>query len=400
MKRNKSATTVIALVLFLTFLAYAGVYAYRFVVGGAVTAEAVSATVSVGGVASGIIVREETVLESSEQYIDILADDGEKVGVGQAIAVAMSSETGLRRAHRMRELRSEIERAENALLTSSNQENLIRRAELLREAVMNLSAASARHDVSSLAGCISDMRLLAFSEEAAPYTQAELDEMRLELLSLENSESSDSATVYSSLSGVFSRSVDGYEHLSLISLAGLSPTSLQRLANSAQEISPNAYGKLVTSHKWYFAAVMSQSDVKGLYVGKTAQLDFGRYHTGSVPAVISHISPAVEGEVAVIFECTTALSELLRLREVSANAVFEQYEGIRVPTSSVYIDEETGGHYVWAVTAMRLERRDVTVKYLEDEFCIVESSSNDRALRVGDTIVAAGRDLYEGKVMG
>jgi len=400
MKRNNSATTAIALVLFLTFLAYSGVYAYRFVRGGAVTAEAVSATVSVGGVASGIIVREESVLESSEQYIDIIAADGEKVGVGQAVAMAMSSETGLQRANRTRQLRLEIERAENALRTASSQDDLIRRAELLRSAVLNLSAAAARHDLSSLDKSISDMRSLAFRDGAAPYTQSELDEMRRELLSIENSESSDSTTVLSDKSGVFSRHVDGYEHLSLMSLTGLSPVSLQRLIDSQREVSSAAFGKLVTNHNWYFAAVMSQADAKELYVGKTAQLDFGRYYSSPVFAAISYISPVVNGEVAVIFECSTALSELLNLREASANVVFDQYEGIRVPTSAVYTDDETGETFVWAVTAMRLERKDVTVKYLEDEFCIVESISDEASLRVGDTIVAAGRDLYEGKVMG
>lgn len=400
MKRNNSATTAIALVLFLTFLAYAGVYAFRFVRGGAVTAEAVSATVSIGGIASGIIVREESVLESGEQYIDIIAAEGEKIGVGQAVALAMSSETGLQRANRTRELRLEIERAENALRTSANQDDLIRRSELLRSAVLNLSASAARHELSSLDKCIADMRALAFRNEASPYTQAELDALKLELASLESSKSADSVTVLSEKSGIFSRNVDGYEHLSLISLAGLSPTSLQRLIDSQREVSEQTFGKLVTNHKWYFAAVMNTADIRGLHVGQAAQLDFGRYYGSTVASTISYISPTVSGEVAVIFECTTALGELLSLREASANVVFEQYEGIRVPTSAIYTDEETGATFVWAITAMRLERKDVAVKYLEDGFCIVESSSDESALRVGDTIVAAGRDLYEGKVMG
>lgn len=399
MKRKDTATTAIALVLFLTFLAYAGVYAYRFFVGGIVTAEAVSATVSIGGVASGIIVREETVLESGEEYIDITAEEGEKLGAGQAIATAMSSEAGLQRANRLREVKLEISRAEAALQTSSGQDDLVRRDELLHSAVLGLAAAVARHDLSSLDSDISTLRSLVFEGGGEEYTEADLDALYRELLSLETSSSSDSTVLLSEESGVFSRSVDGYEHLSLLNLAGLSPASLQRLAASGRAVSENAYGKLVTSHKWYFAAVMSEADAKGLSVGSLAQLDFGRYYGSGVLADIRYISSVQNGEVAVIFECSTALSELLSIREASANVVFEQYEGIRVPTAAIYTDGETGATFVWAVTAMRLERKDVTVKYLEENFCIVEGGSDESALRVGDTVVVAGSNLYEGKVM-
>lgn len=399
MKRKNTATTAIALVLFLTFLAYAGVYAYRFFRGGIVTAEAVSATVSVGGVASGIIVREEKLLHSSEPYIDISAGEGEKIGAGQAIATAMSGETGLQRASRLRELELEIARMENALRAPSGQNDLMRRDELLRSAVLNLSAAVARHDLSSLDDKLAQMRSLVFSEDAAGYTEEQLKELQQELQSLEASSSSDSAVLVSDESGVFSRNVDGFEHISLLSLTGLSPTSLGRLMSSQQQIPETAYGKLITNHEWYFAAVMSSTDAKGLSVGKVARLSFGRYYGGEVYADVRYISPEQSGEVAVIFECDTALSELLGIREASAGVVFEQYEGIRVPTAAIYTDEDTGATFVWAVTAMRLERKDVAVKYLEDDFCIVESESDENALRVGDTVVVAGSDLYEGKVM-
>mgnify|MGYP001777757756 CR=1 FL=1 len=55
MKRTDKLTTLIAILLFVAFLAYIGAYAYRALKGSTVTAEAMAADISVGGIASGIV---------------------------------------------------------------------------------------------------------------------------------------------------------------------------------------------------------------------------------------------------------------------------------------------------------------------------------------------------------
>ena len=85
------------------------------------------------------------------------------------------------------------------------------------------------------------------------------------------------------------------------------------------------------------------------------------------------------------------------MRETSAAVLFGQYSGIRVPEDAVQTDG--GETYVWVITAMQLERKNVTVLYTGDGFCVVERGSASDALREGNTVVVSGTELYEGKVM-
>ena len=110
MKRTDRLSNFIAILLFLAFAVYAGAYAVRSLRDTTVTAQAVAADVTLGGPASGIVIREETVLTSAEPYIDVTAGDGEKLAAGAPLATAMRSEAGLERANRIHELELEIRR--------------------------------------------------------------------------------------------------------------------------------------------------------------------------------------------------------------------------------------------------------------------------------------------------
>lgn len=398
MKRTDRLTTAIAVLLFLALAAYVGVYAFGVLTDRTVTAEAVTAQVSVGGVASGIIVRDETVLTSNEKYIDVNVADGAKIRSGQVLATAMSSETGLERASRIRELELEIERVSALLGSLESADDLTARDEKLSSSVRELSSAVARHELDGLDSASLNIRsLLLGSGETA--TQEDLERLEAELRSLRGSSSTDTRELTAASGGTFSTTVDGWEGLSPDSLAGLTPSSLQALTESPAELPQGAYGKLVSGYSWYFAAVMSQADASNLTVGRYATLDFGRWHGASLSAQVTAISGVENGSVAVVFKCDTALTDTLALRVVSANVVFEEYSGIRVPAQAVQTDPETESTYVWVITAMVLERKDVEIIYCGDGFVIVKRDTAPDALREGNTIVVSGEDLYEGKLM-
>ncbi|MGN1001652.1 MAG: HlyD family efflux transporter periplasmic adaptor subunit [Oscillospiraceae bacterium] len=402
MKRTDRLTNIIAILLFLAFVAYAGAYAYGMVSDKTVTAQAVTAQVSVGGVASGIVIREETVLTSGEPYIDVTAADGAKVRVGQVLASAMSSETGLERASRMRELELEIERISGLLQSLDSAEDLTRRDEKLSSSVRSLTTAVARGETEGLdSACLNIRSLLFGTGETA--TEADLKQLQAELDSLKTSSSSDTRLLTAQASGTFSSTVDGFESVSPADLYDggqpLSPSQLQALTESQPEPADGAYGKLISGYSWYFAAVMSAADASNLSPGRYANLDFGRYYGSPISARVEAISPTEEGNVTVLFRCDTALRDTLAMRLVSANVVFEEYSGIRVPSEALRTDSETESTYVWVITAMVLERKDVEVIYAGDGFVIVSRDSDPDSLREGNTIVVSGDDLYEGKLM-
>ena len=399
MKRTDRLSNFIALLLFLAFAIYAGAYAIRSLRDTTVTAEAVAADVTLGGPASGIVIREETVLTSAEKYIDVTARDGTKLAAGATLATAMRSEAGLERANRIHELELEVARMSAALDELDSAADLTTRDESLRTVVQKLSGAVARHDLSALDSDSLNLRSLLFSNAAAGVSKAELRTLQRELDSLRGSSSSDAVVLTTERSGVFSTLVDGYEALTPAELDALTPDGLETLTSYTPDKPAGAYGKLVTSYRWYFAAAMSAADAEHLTVGKTATLNFGRYYGADISARVLSISEPADGNVAVVFRCDTALADTLAMRCVPANVVFATYSGIRVPAQAVQTDKKTGDTYVWCITAMQLERKDVTVLYADDDFAVIAESNAADALRDGNTGVVSGKDLYEGKIM-
>ncbi|MCD7792411.1 MAG: hypothetical protein LUG92_03285 [Oscillospiraceae bacterium] len=399
MKRTDRFTIITSLIIFLAFLCYAGYALYGSITDATVTAEAVAATVEIGGQATGIIVRDETMLTSDGTYIDVTAADGERVGVGQQLATAMSSQTGLERANRIHELELEIERVSAALSELDSAEELTARDDSVNAAVLGLTSAVARGELTELESLSLALSSLVFASSGETVTQSDLDALETELAGLRSSSSADTVTLAADSSGLFTSVVDGWEHITPDDLTGLTPSGLQELIDSGNDIAEGAYGKLVKGIYWYFAADMSATDAANLTAGEYAALDFGRYYGDTVYAEVVSISSSEGGEVTVVFRCNTALAETLALREVSAEVVFDTYSGIRVPAEAIRADEETDSTYVYVITAMQVECKDIEILYAGDGYCIVECGTDSNSLREGNTIIVSGKDIYEGKVM-
>ena len=143
---------------------------------------------------------------------------------------------------------------------------------------------------------------------------------------------------------------------------------------------------------------MPDAAAANLNEGGYANLDFGRWYGGNVAALVEYMSDGYNGSTAVVFRCETALADTLSMREVSASVVFDEYNGIRVPSQALRTGDD-GTEFVWVITAMQLERKEVSVIYRGEDFCVVERQAAPNALREGNEIVVSGTDLYEGKLM-
>ena len=399
MKRTDKLTKLIAILLFAAFLIYAAAYAIRALGSSTVTADVVAVELRPGGVANGIVLRDETVLTSAEKYLDVTARDGAKVAAGAPLATAMRSEAGLAQVNRIHALEQEVARVSAALEELDSAEDLTARDDALRSAVAGISAAVARHELGGMELDALNLRSLLFSDSGDRPTREQLRALEKELAALKASAGDESAVLRAETGGTFSTVVDGYEALSLADAENLGPSGLKSLLDAEPEPSVGAYGKLVRGFRWYFAAVMSEEDAARLTAGRSATLNFGRWYGADVSAGVLSISAPENGSVAVIFSCDTALADTLAMRCVSADVVYEAYTGLRVPAKALRLDPETGEPYVWCVTALRLERKNVTVLYEDGDFALIARDSTAAALREGNTVVVQGSELYEGKIM-
>lgn len=396
MKKTNTVINIAMAVLFVAMLVYLGVYIFQSTQEGYVTAPAVVVTVNESGQASGCVVREEQLVSSNKEYISISVDDGSEVACGGEIAIGVSSPEALERAGRARELETEIDYV-SALLSSMNSASGVTEQDAaVRAGILELSAAVSSGDAGQLDSICTNLGSMLFSG-GATVTQSDLDALQAELRQLRASAGS-SGSITAPAAGVFTTAVDGYESLRYADLDELTPDSVEALSGRKTAVANDVIGKLVTSKKWYFAAVMQQADADRLSPGGDATLDFGRHYSSGINATVLRISEPVDGQVAVVFACNTALADTLAMRETTAEVVYTEYTGIRVPLKAVHIDED-GSTYVYTITAGRLEKKPVEIIYQTGDYCLVARGAESNSLRAGNEIVVSGKDLTDGKVV-
>lgn len=399
MEKTDKLIKGVGVLLFIAMLAYLGYYAWNSITNSVQTALAVSTTVTISTPVSGLIVREESTLTSSEPNLYITAEDGCMLAAGGTAARAYSDEIALERAGRIRELQLEISRVEAALYGATSEDIAIQ-AEAVQEAVISLSAAVARGELDEIDVCCLGLGSLVFGDGAEDATEEQLATLKSELFGLLTNSTTDTKNITTDRAGLFTTMVDGWEQFTIEDVKNITPETLRSLEEAEPSVPAAAYGKLVTSFTWYYAAVVDGEYASGLETGDRVVLNFGRGVSGAVPAEVYDLGPEDEnGDRVVVFACTTAQAETLSLRKAQAEVIFSEYSGIRVPAEAVHTDEEDGSLYVYVMTGLQAERKNITVVYEDEDFCLAEVEPEADALREGNEIITKARDIYDGKVM-
>ena len=397
MKRTDSLTRLVSLLLFGALLAYVGYYIYHSATSNIRTAPAVFISLTENAVASGIIVRSESLIESSEKYLSVVAESGEMVSAGEAVAVVYSGEDALARAAKIQELERKKQYISSVLEGRASAENLSDRDSSIKSAVISLAASAARHNTENLSSASISLSSLVIENSEINTTEVDLNLVNTELQSLKQSALSDTAEITASSPGLFSSSPDGYEYITPDRLTNLDPAGLASLEDSSKELADDVRGKLASPFEWFFATAVSATDAQRLNIGDIATLDFGRYCSTLLSAKVLSISAPAGEECVVVFRCTEACSEMLSVRRATAEIVFDAHEGIRIPKEAVLSDE--GGPFVYTLTALQAEKKYITIAWETEEYYLAEVSPEAGGLRTGNEILLTTEGLYDGKIM-
>ena len=398
MERTDKLTKGIGLVLFLALLAYLGYYIYNSVADPVRTALAVEINVSISSPVTGLIVREESILTSTEPNLYISAEDGQMLAAGAVAARAYDDESALERADRIRSIMAEITRVQEALSGGETETDAIQ-TDSIRRAVTALSGAVSRGELSNLDVSCVNLRSLVFGAQAETATEEQLAALQQEMAGLMHGASFDTRDITVPASGLFTHMVDGWEELTPEDVMSISTDTLREMEETTPSVPQIAYGKLVNSFTWYYAAILERDALHGVKTGTRVRLDFGRSYNRPIDAKVCSIGPEDgRGSCVVVFSCTTGTAEMLSLRKAAAEVIFEEYSGIRVPTEALHTDED-GTSYVYVMTGLLAERKDVEILHQEGEITVVARQIGTDALREGNEIIVSARDLYDGKVM-
>ncbi len=406
MKKTDLITKIAALCIFLALAAYLGIYFVRAVHAPVITAPAMQTTVRTETQISGIVVREETVLRSQAQYRSLSVAEGRRVGKDSTVAVTYNGEEAASRAERIRELELEIRQTERLLSGLVSAEELTARSEALENASAGLATAVARHEIQAAEENSLSLRSLLFSTDAENATAGDLLIMRAELEKLQQSAKGDTKPISAPSSGIFTAQLDGYEMLRPDEMKSLTAARLQEMIDNPQEQTEGAFGKIVSSNCWYFAAQIDSDDyaqrANALQRGAFVTLELGRYYNEPLTARIEDVGREEDGCRVLVLSCDRALTETLSMRIVSATLVTEEHSGIRVPKEAVYTETNEAGetlHYLYTLTGVQAEKKYIEIVWETENFYLAEPGPIGSMLRSGNEIIVSAKELHDGKIM-
>lgn len=344
---------------------------------------------------NGIVAREETVLYSVYDAVHIKLDEGQRVSARGTVAEAFSSQEALLRAVRLEELQQEAGEL-NALLIAASAENTQQTDADIQSDIRSLRRSVSKRELADAASLCLTLQTEVFAAFSSPNDiLTRLKACNGEIAQLQSQAAANATPIPAPVSGLFSRSVDGWETLTKEDLEQIEPAALRSLLKEKREAPASALGKLVSGTRWYYAALMDAEQAERLRSRRTASVVFGRYYGETLTMKVEWISPASDGVRTVLLSCGEALAETLTTRRQEAELLLSEENGLRIPRRGLHVDED-GSACVYVQTGLRVEKKPVTIVEDFDDYYMVTSD----ALRVGDEIIVSGKNLFSGKVVG
>lgn len=368
----------------------------------------------------GLIIRQEQVLSGGQGIVDVTRGEGEQVGINQTVALIYRDDQARQSQEQQEALRLEITQLQYALGQGEDVSSAAKLNDDILNAMVSLRVASTQQDFSDLEDQVLEVkgkvlrREYTYSDELSTDSLAtRLQELQTQYQTLRNQSYSAITQVTAPVSGTFSTLVDGYEGLiNLESAMNLTPQALTDLMNQTPTGDSTAVGKLISSNRWYFAAVVTQEEGERLEQAGSLTLRFAGDFTKEVSMTVEKVNQDDQGQAVVILSSDRYLEQTTLLRRETAELIFNSRTGLRVPKNALRMvtttseDEETGETTetntlgVYVVTAGRAEFKPVTILTEGDDFYVVQSVRTDKkALRAGDEVIVEATGLYDGQLL-
>ena len=204
------------------------------------------------------------------------------------------------------------------------------------------------------------------------------------------------------VSGVFSSYSDGYESImNYEEIADVTPEQIEsalETADGEKETDDSCFGKLITSYEWYFLCSLDASQVKNLKNGQRVQVALKDSDDVVITAEIisgAEVEPKQE-KTALILRCSEMNQKLATLRKEDIEIRIKAYEGIKVPSEALHINDGKKG--VYALISSQAHFREAEVIYSADDYVVLKfDPDNANGVRLYDKIIIQGKELKDGK---
>ncbi len=359
---------------------------------------AVNMTVQEGFKATGMVVRNETVVGSGGvPAVEVIVSEGEKVSAGGVIAGVYGSEAALAKVREAEVLDVKIRNLESMVNSGADTANMRTLDENIRENIFKLAIATQKRALGGVSGIATNLQAnIMIKNSGGGNLQAQLSSLRRQRAALDTAVSANKITA--PVSGLFSAALDGFESVTADGIKSITAEGLKALLSEKRSPEQGAIGKLVSGARWYYAALMRSEDASRLVPGEKASMVFGRYLGSAIEMDVESVGNAQDGQCAVIFSSNLNMDSMLSIRMQSVQIISKEYSGIRVPKVAICLTGE-GKSSVYTLSGVYAEQKLVKILYEAEDYYIVESVGSSNPLRAGDQVITTTKDLYNGKMV-
>lgn len=401
--RGEALVQAITGVFFIAFVLYAGLNVYRSLENPFRTTMAVAVELSETASARGYVVREETIISGNPGFIVPEIGDGERAAKDSVVAVSYGGVSDTASITYMQELKSRIENIGAAAGVSTEERG--RRA---AAAVSELALALTGRDLEAAAEKVIEAESLIMTAPDPGDAEAEIAALEAELSALMR-QIPYSSSITAPESGVFDIDIDGFESVAPESVMGLTASGLDALFDYSR--GETGVGRIVTGTRWYLALVIDDKEAAGIIDMDTVSVRITKPMQATFEMRVEEVGRSDGTSRVVVLSCASGMSEILDVRSVTAELVFDRTSGIRVPKEAIRLEpisEEnpTQATYVYLAEVYQATRVRVTILSEFGDTYIVEGEVEGDVkqgavsrLRAGSEIIVKANGLYDGKIV-
>lgn len=422
MKNNSLGTKLLMTVITLALLAYFGFQGVQYFSDPLSSTLAYTYRVEETASLTGYMVREELVLSGdSSGLLQLQRQEGERVAVGGTVAKVYANQEALDRQKEIENLNGRIEQLTYVQEAEAGVEVARKLDQQIRRNILDHRAALAAGRLNEAEQQSAELRAQVlkydYTVSDTEDVDTQLQTLKAELKSLNAQSGGSTKRITAPKSGLYSAVVDGYESLLRPeTVSQLMPSDLTALR--PEEGVRSEVGKLVLGKEWFFVAAVPADTAAKL--GKLEQrgteltLRFAKGVGRDLSVTIASISPEENGRCAVVFRGETYLAQLTMLRQQSAQIVYDEVNGIRIPkealrvvTRTVQLEDgstkESTVTGVYTLLGREARFKPVEVLYTGETYVLAEpairSDQETLRLRPGDEVIISANNLVDGKIL-
>ena len=355
---------------------------------------------------TGVYVRQErTVSYSGSGVISYIYSDGEKLARNSVIAQVYASQNDLAVQHEIDELGEQISVLEDAeKLVGSDNSQLEAFSNQLYENHTKMMQYILDGNYSSAAAMKSGYLNLQSKRQIVNGTttdySAKISELKSEIVSLSSHISSRPTDLSLQETGYFVSTTDGYENLlTYDAIDDLTEDRINEIIKNPNiETGSTVIGKIVSDYKWQMVCIVPPDRTLGIYEGGELNVRIGN-EVSVTKATVEKLQDFPSGNRMLVLSFDVFNEALVKNRTAQIKIMFDEYSGIRIPSTAVHFDEEDNmGVFVKLGVTVYFVYIDM-IRTEGDYILAKDTTGMEGYLSLYDSVIVEGTDLYDGKIV-